>query len=347
MLDKLVRTAMFETMESMILMSASMIEGTEAGEWINGDDANNAIFPGGGDDEIYAPLGSNAIDGGAGNDLLLVYGGLREDYSVRPQSDGSFVLIGAGLNGLPTVNSLRSVEGIVFDNGLRTLDTELSDALANGPRTSDLVEVPSALMFEAFLEEMLVAEEPILPEEPSAPEERFAAAPPVPEDVFVPEEVSVLEQVFAAETAFVPQNDTPPVASGDFLGRVVELTNEVRRQNGLQDLTVNSQLQQAAQVHSENMASQDFFGHNGLDGTLPWDRGLAADYDYRFYGENIAAGQQTPEEVVQGWVNSPSHLANILNPADTEIGVGYLFLANDRGDVNFNHYWAQEFGTRR
>jgi hypothetical protein len=61
-------------------------------------------------------------------------------------------------------------------------------------------------------------------------------------------------------------------------------------------------------------------------------------------GENIAAGQTTPEQVVQGWINSPGHRANMLSNNYTEIGIGYEFLANDTGSVNYNHYWAQVFG---
>jgi uncharacterized protein YkwD len=55
----------------------------------------------------------------------------------------------------------------------------------------------------------------------------------------------------------------------------------------------------------------------------------------------------TPEGVVAGWMNSPGHRANILNPALKEIGVGYYFLAEDTGEVNYHHYWTQVFGTPR
>lgn len=62
-------------------------------------------------------------------------------------------------------------------------------------------------------------------------------------------------------------------------------------------------------------------------------------------GENIAAGYSTPEAVVEGWKNSSGHRANLLNPNFTELGVGYYYLANDTGSVNYNRYWTQVFGS--
>lgn len=150
------------------------------------------------------------------------------------------------------------------------------------------------------------------------------------------------ESVFAD----IPGTSTEPLSSNDaFLDRVVELTNDVRAANGLQALTTNSALQITAQVQSVNMAEQDFFSHTGQDGLMAWDRALNEGYNYQTIGENIAAGQVTPEEVVQGWVNSPGHLANILNPRFTEIGVGYQYLQSDTGAINYHHYWTQVFGT--
>jgi serralysin len=134
--------------------------------------------------------------------------------------------------------------------------------------------------------------------------------------------------------------------NSEFLKRVVELTNAERVQRGLEPLTFNPQLGAAAQIHSANMGMRDF-----LDHTDPVDRTGAADrvadqgYDYRAVGENVAAGQPTPEQVVLEWMDSPSHRANILSPAVTEIGVGYHFQENDTGNVNFSHYWTQVFAT--
>ncbi|MFB2891522.1 CAP domain-containing protein [Aerosakkonemataceae cyanobacterium BLCC-F50] len=130
-----------------------------------------------------------------------------------------------------------------------------------------------------------------------------------------------------------------------FINRVLELTNIERSKYGLQPLTSNPLLAQAAQTHSQNMALQDFYSHTGLDGSQPWDRIKAAGYQYSQAAENIYASPTTPEAAVEGWMNSPGHRANILNPAYREIGIGYYFLENDTGNVNWHHYWTQNFAT--
>ncbi|MCT7983148.1 CAP domain-containing protein [Laspinema sp. A4] len=131
-----------------------------------------------------------------------------------------------------------------------------------------------------------------------------------------------------------------------FLNRVVELTNVERSQQGLAPLTFNPQLAAAAQVHSANMGMRDFMDHiDPVDRTKPADRVTMQGYNYQTVAENVAGGQPTPEQVVRDWMNSPSHRVNILNPAVTEIGVGYHVQENDTGNVNFVHYWAQVFAT--
>ncbi len=127
--------------------------------------------------------------------------------------------------------------------------------------------------------------------------------------------------------------------------KVVELTNLERAKAGLPSLTPNNQLVNAAQNHSSNMLQDDFFDHTAPDGSSVSNRAKDSGYEYLLVGENIAAGQTTAEEVVQGWMNSPGHRANILNPNYTEIGVGYEYAPNDSGSVNYNHYWTQVFGT--
>ena len=133
--------------------------------------------------------------------------------------------------------------------------------------------------------------------------------------------------------------------SSQLINQVVELTNQERAKAGLQPLTLNNQLTQAAQDHSDSMAVDDFFSHTGADGSSVGDRVRETGYNYSTAGENIAAGQRTAEDVVEGWMNSPGHRANILNPNYTEIGVGYELLENDTGSVNYNRYWTQVFGT--
>ena len=141
------------------------------------------------------------------------------------------------------------------------------------------------------------------------------------------------------------ENDTNESEEMSFAKEVVELTNDERTQRGLDPLEMDADLAKAAQNHSDAMASKDFFSHTGANGSSPFERIEDTGYDYSTAGENIAVGQQTPQMVVDSWMGSSGHRANILNPDFTEIGIGYEYLANDTGSVNYNHYWTQDFAT--
>ena len=125
---------------------------------------------------------------------------------------------------------------------------------------------------------------------------------------------------------------------------ILGLTNQERAKAGLKPLKLNNKLTQAAEKHSASMAEDDFFSHTGVHGSSVGDRVTNSGYQYSIVGENIAAGYRTAEQVVEGWMNSPGHRANILNSNYTEIGIGYEYLKNDTGSVNYNHYWTQVFG---
>ncbi|MDX2216109.1 MAG: CAP domain-containing protein [Oculatellaceae cyanobacterium bins.114] len=155
--------------------------------------------------------------------------------------------------------------------------------------------------------------------------------------------LTAIAQPLADTTTDPTQSATNPISP--FVEQVVNLTNAFRQQFGLQPLTLNAKLTTAAQTHSQNMAIHDFFAHTGVDGSQPWDRMVAAGYRWAQAAENIAAGQQTPEAVVNAWINSPGHRANMLNANLREIGVGYYELLNDTGSVNYGRYWTQDFGT--
>lgn len=155
-----------------------------------------------------------------------------------------------------------------------------------------------------------------------------------------------LADVTPASTPTPTPTPTPaPAPVADFVQRVLELTNQFRAQNGVAPLQLNAELNAAALNHSTNMALQDFFSHTGKDGSTVGDRMRQVGYVSNAWGENIAAGYATPEQVVQGWINSPGHRANMLNSRFTELGVGYYHLANDTGSVNYNNYWTQNFGS--
>ncbi|BAZ47271.1 hypothetical protein NIES4102_43170 (plasmid) [Chondrocystis sp. NIES-4102] len=133
--------------------------------------------------------------------------------------------------------------------------------------------------------------------------------------------------------------------NSNFIEEVAELINLERTRADLDPLQIDSQLSQAAQIHSESMANDDFFSHSGIDGSSPFDRIQDTGYQYTTAAENIAAGYQTLEAVVRAWMGSAGHRANILNSNLTEIGVGYEYSVNDSGSVNYNSYWTTTFGT--
>ena len=133
--------------------------------------------------------------------------------------------------------------------------------------------------------------------------------------------------------------------SSSFINEVIDLLNGERAQVGLDPLTKDPLLSQAAQLHSESMADNDFFSHTGADGSTFSEHIQDTGYQYSMAGENIAAGYSTPEDVVEAWMNSSGHRANILNQNFKEVGVGYNFLANDTGAVNYFHYWTVDFAT--
>ncbi|GGR27490.1 CAP domain-containing protein [Streptomyces roseolus] len=131
------------------------------------------------------------------------------------------------------------------------------------------------------------------------------------------------------------QNDDGRGSAAD---QVLSLVNAERAKAGCGPLTANATLARAAQAHSDDMAARDFFDHTNPDGADPGDRVTAAGYPWSTYGENIAMGQRTPEQVMEAWMNSPGHRANILNCDFKELGVG----VHDGGGP----YWTQVFGAR-
>ncbi|MFE7903163.1 CAP domain-containing protein [Streptomyces sp. NPDC057424] len=119
---------------------------------------------------------------------------------------------------------------------------------------------------------------------------------------------------------------------------VIGLTNRERARAGLPPLSADPLLTTAAQAHSADMVARAFYAHTAPDGSQPWDRAAAAGSTRRSVGENIACGQRSPADVVEGWMNSPGHRANILKPGFTHIGIGFA------GGGRAGMYWTQLFG---
>ncbi|MFY0162964.1 CAP domain-containing protein [Bacillus anthracis] len=123
----------------------------------------------------------------------------------------------------------------------------------------------------------------------------------------------------------------------EFEQRVVELTNAERAKQGLPALKIDTELSKVARIKSEDMQKNNYFDHNSPTYGSPFDMMKKFGISYTSAGENIAQGQRTPEEVVQAWMNSAGHRANILNNGFTHIGVGY---------VESGNYWTQQFITK-
>ncbi len=118
---------------------------------------------------------------------------------------------------------------------------------------------------------------------------------------------------------------------------VARITNDYRAQNGLPALTFDWQLARVARYKSVDMRDKGYFSHTSPTYGSPFTMIQNFGITYTRAAENIAAGQRTPEEVVQAWMNSPGHRKNILDPNVTRIGVGYA-----QGG-SYGHYWTQMF----
>ncbi|MBL1106475.1 CAP domain-containing protein [Streptomyces sp. 5-8] len=141
-----------------------------------------------------------------------------------------------------------------------------------------------------------------------------------------------------ASSPSAPSTPKPATTASGVTAEILQLVNAERGKAGCQPLTLNATLTKAAQAHSADMAAHQNMSHTGSDGSNPGDRITRAGYTWSSYGENVAYGYSTAQQVMAGWMSSPGHRANILNCGFKEIGVG---LAQP------GSYWTQDFGTSR
>ena len=134
--------------------------------------------------------------------------------------------------------------------------------------------------------------------------------------------------------------------------KVLELTNRARataRRCGSRSfapappLTLDAQLGKVALAYAKDMAAFGYMDHTGRDGSSPQARITRSGYRWSEVGENLARGIMTPEEVVEGWLHSPEHCANLMDPKFRQMGVAFAVNPHDEAGV----YWAMEFGTPR
>ncbi len=155
---------------------------------------------------------------------------------------------------------------------------------------------------------------------------------------------------------YIPPKKTAPKppAGGDaktssFKAATLLKINELRRKGcqcgtvimpPVPELSWNDQLENAARAHAMDMSAGNYFGHASRNGKTPKDRAILAGYTlqgFRSYafGENIAFGYHSMNEVLEGWIKSPKHCENLMNANFKEVGV-----------AEYNTYWVQDFGAR-
>ena len=144
-------------------------------------------------------------------------------------------------------------------------------------------------------------------------------------------QVSNPDLIYPGQILTIPEEDA---AVTQYEQEVIRLVNEIRVQNGLSALTYNWELSRVARYKSQDMVDNRYFSHTSPTYGTPFQMIRSFGLSYRSASENIAYGQRTPQAVVNAWMNSSGHRANILSSSYTQIGVGYV--AN-------GHYWTQMF----
>lgn len=137
--------------------------------------------------------------------------------------------------------------------------------------------------------------------------------------------------IYPDQVLTIPVTDSSVTA---YEQEVIRLVNEIRAQNGLKALTYDWELGRVARYKSQDMKDNKYFSHTSPVYGSPFQMMKSFGISYRSAGENIAKGQATPQAVVNAWMNSSGHRANILNSSFTHIGVGY---------VADGKYWTQMF----
>lgn len=143
--------------------------------------------------------------------------------------------------------------------------------------------------------------------------------------------ISDPELIYPGQKITIPIIDT---SITNYENEVVRLVNSERAKNGLSPLTQDWELSRVARFKSQDMKDNSYFSHTSPIYGSPFDMIKNFGISYRTAGENIARGQATPQAVVNAWMNSSGHRANILNKSYKKIGVGY---------VSDGRFWTQMF----
>ncbi|WP_235848439.1 CAP domain-containing protein [Litchfieldia alkalitelluris] len=169
---------------------------------------------------------------------------------------------------------------------------------------------------------------------PAPKEEQQQETPKQEQATPAPEQPAQQEQAPQQEEAKAPEQTQATEGLSEFEQRVVDLTNAERSKNGLPNLQADTKLSSVAREKSTDMQKNNYFSHTSPTYGSPFDMMRDSGVTYKTAGENIAQGQQTPEAVVEAWMNSEGHRKNILSKDFTHIGVGYQ---------KAGHHWTQMF----
>lgn len=227
--------------------------------------------------------------------------------------------------------------GIITDNNCN-LESVLNDFCINFKDIFNNCNTPSFPEIEVPVHSLPAPELPTSPlpdlDTPSTPEE--VPIPDSPSDTtpdMTPD--TVPGENNSSKPEQTPETDTDEnITVSSYVKKIVALVNRERAKVNLPALTMSSQLNSAAQIRAVETTKS--FSHTRPNGKSFASVLTENNISYRSAGENIAWGQKTPEEVVNAWMNSSGHRANILNENYTAIGVGYSLKGS-------TPYWAQLF----
>jgi len=171
-------------------------------------------------------------------------------------------------------------------------------------------------------------------EPPAEPESETPAEPEKPAETPAEPEQPTAEPEQPAEPETPAEPERPSSGANAYEREVIRLVNAERAKYGLAALQEDAALTRTARMKSQDMRDNRYFDHNSPTYGTPFQLMKSQGISYRTAGENIAMGYATPEAVVNAWMNSSGHRANILNSSYTRIGVGY---------VESGNYWTQHF----
>ncbi|MFC3746162.1 CAP domain-containing protein [Paenibacillus sp. GCM10012306] len=230
------------------------------------------------------------------------------------------------------------------NNQMSVKQTKVETRARHGASASTLTQA-SSISTDAPKDSILRAKQAQVPGDVSdllggllgnnTPTERTPTQTAYPQSATNPEPSANVQHSSSPQQSPYPGNSANPGVSGDssqFVQQVLNLVNQERTKAGLKSLSLNNALSKMALAKAQDMYDNNYFDHQSPTYGSPFDMMKAFGITYNSAGENIANGQTSPEEVMNQWMNSPGHRANILNSSFTDIGIGY-----------YNKEWVQEF----